>query len=104
MARAAFCLQIRKGMGPAYDEAHRRVWPEMLDLLKRAGVSRYSIFRRNEQLFLFMEVADFNVTWDRLDADPINRRWQSAMKEFFEPFELRPGERLPMMEEVFYCP
>jgi L-rhamnose mutarotase len=103
VARAAFCLKIRKGMGPAYDEAHRHVWPEMLALLKRAGVSSYSIFRRDEQLFLFMEVDDFNATWDQLDADPVNQRWQVAMKEFFEPAELRQGERLPMMEEVFHC-
>ena len=84
--------------------AHRHVWPEMLDLLKRPGVSKYSIFRRDEQLLLFMEVADLNATWDQLDADPVNQRWQIAMNEFFEPSELRPGERLRMMEEVFHCP
>jgi L-rhamnose mutarotase len=35
----------------------------------------------------------------------VNLRWQQAMAPFFAPQEgLRPGERFPMLEEVFYLP
>jgi L-rhamnose mutarotase len=102
MARAAFCLRIRESMGPAYDEAHRHVWPEMLDLFRRAGIKEYSIFRRDQLLFLFLRVDDFESAWDQIEGDPANLRWQEAMKPFFEPMQLAPGERLPMMREVFY--
>ena len=103
MQRVAFLLRLQKGAGPAYDEAHKAVWPEMLDLLKRAGISEYSIFRRDELLVLTMRVGDFEATWSRIENDPVNLRWQKAMSEFFAPVEgLRPGERFPMMEEVFY--
>jgi L-rhamnose mutarotase len=77
----------------------------MLDLLKRAGISEYSIFRRDELLILTMRVDDFDATWSTIESDPVNLRWQAAMSTFFAPVEgLRPGERFPMMEEVFYLP
>ena len=90
-------------MGEAYDKSHEAVWPEMLALLKQSGVSEYSIFRRDELLILTMTVEDFDSTWDQIAADPINTRWQQAMAPYFEPITgLRPGERFPMMREVFY--
>jgi L-rhamnose mutarotase len=90
-------------MEEAYDRSHEAVWPEMLDLLKRSGVSEYSIFRRDTMLVLVMSVDDFDETWNRIEADPINTRWQEAMAPYFTPLgELRPGERFPMLREVFY--
>ena len=56
MQRVAFLLRLRPGTEEAYDEAHAAVWPEMLALLKRAGISEYSIFRRDQLLFLTMHV------------------------------------------------
>ena len=101
--RVAFLLRLRAGMGEAYDKAHETVWPEMLDLLKRAGVSEYSIFRRDEMLVLVMTVEDFDAVWERIEADPVNTRWQAAMAPYFEPVPgLLPGERFAMLREVFY--
>jgi L-rhamnose mutarotase len=92
-------------MGEAYDKSHEAVWPEMLALLKRSRVSEYSIFRRDELLILTMTVEDFDRTWDLIAADPINTRWQEAMAPYFEPITgLLPGERFPMLREVFYLP
>ncbi|MGC2163751.1 MAG: L-rhamnose mutarotase [Silvibacterium sp.] len=106
MQRVTFLLRLKPGVGPDYDQAHRQVWPEMLLLLKRAGISEYSIFRRDELLFLSMRVEqDFETTWRKIESDPINTRWQQAMGAYFAPMdETRPGERLPMMQEVFYMP
>lgn len=103
MQRVAFQLKLRHGAAEAYDAAHREVWPEMLALLKSAGVHEYSIFRRDELLILCMQVEDFERTWTLIEASPLNRRWQEAMAPLFEPLEgLRPGERFPMLREVFY--
>ena len=103
MARVAFQLTIRSGCIEAYDEAHRHVWPEMLRALKSAGISDYSIFRRERLLVLVMEVDDFERAWRQLDNDPVNLRWQKEMAPLFEPLAgLGIGERFPMMREVFY--
>ena len=73
MQRVAFLLRLKPGVESAYDEAHRRVWPEMLALLKRAGISDYSIFRRGELLVLTMTIErDFETTWREIERDPVN--------------------------------
>ena len=107
MERVAFMLRLKPGTAAAYDEAHRQVWPEMLALLKSAGISEYSIFRRDELLILSLRVeTDFETTWGNIENHPANLRWQQAMSPYFQPLdrELRPGERFPMLHEVFYLP
>ena len=106
MQRVAFLLRLKPGTEAAYDDAHRHVWPEMLALLKRAGISDYSIFRRGELLVLTMTIErDFETTWREIERDPVNTRWQQAMSDYFAPMDTTlPGERFPMMQEVFYLP
>jgi len=105
LKRYAFMLRLRPGVAPAYEEAHRSVWPEMLALLKSAGISEYSIYRRDELLILALRAKDFEATWSKIENDPVNLRWQAAMAPYFAPSEgLRAGERFPMLEEVFYLP
>jgi len=106
MRRIAFLLRLKEGTGAAYDRDHAAVWPEMLDLLKRSGISEYSIFRRDELLFLTMRIeGDFDEMWDKIDQDPVNQRWQQAMGAYFvSDHGASNGERFPMMKEVFYLP
>ena len=103
MARKAFRLRIKAGKEKEYDEAHRQVWPELLAKLKEVGISKYSIFRRDQDLILVMQVENFESAWSALANDQTNLKWQEKMSAFFEPMTgLRPGERFAMMEEVFY--
>jgi L-rhamnose mutarotase len=103
MPRVAFRLRIKAGKTKEYDEAHRRVWPELLAKLKEVSISNYSIFRRDQDLFLTMQVADFDAAWRALDKDSTNLKWQQEMAPLFEPVPgLQTGERFAMMKEVFY--
>lgn len=106
MSRYAFLLRLKPGAGPGYDEAHTKVWPELLTVLEEAGISDYSIFRRDELLVLTMRIeGDFEAAWKRISEAEVNTRWQTAMAAYFAPQqETRPGERFPMMQEVFYLP
>jgi L-rhamnose mutarotase len=105
LRRYAFILRLREGAAEAYEEAHRAVWPEMLALLKSAGVHEYSIYRRNELLILTLRAVDFETTWSLIEKHPVNLRWQQAMAPLFvPPQDLHPGERFSMMKEVFYLP
>lgn len=105
LKRFAFMLRLREGAAEAYEQAHRDVWPEMIAMLREGGITEYSIFRRDNLLFLTFKAVDFEATWSQFDRHPVNLRWQAAMAPLFTPNEdLRPGERFPMMEEVFYLP
>ena len=103
MARVAFRLRVRAERIAEYEEAHRQVWPELLLLLKDVGISQYSIFRSGSDLFFYMHVDDFERAWSQIDASAVNRRWQAQMAPLLEPMpDPAPGERFPMMREVFY--
>ena len=71
LPRVAFQLRIKAGKEAEYDAAHRNVWPALLSKLKEVGISEYSIFRRNQDLFLVMRVDDFDAASRTLDEDPI---------------------------------
>jgi L-rhamnose mutarotase len=103
MPRVAFRLRIKADAIESYELAHANVWPELLMKLREVGISDYSIFRRGQDLFLVMNVKDFDPAWDALANDPVNLRWQAEMAKYFEPVPgLQPGERFAMMKEVFY--
>ena len=106
MQRVCFLLRVKRDRIEEYKRRHQQVWPEMLALLKRSGISDYSIFRRDELLLLVMRVElDFETTWSKIENDPVNLCWQEAMGEYFAPLEdRRPNERFPMLAEVFYLP
>lgn len=103
MPRSAFRLRLKPAAIEGYERDHKQVWPELLAKLKEVGISDYSIFRRGQDLFLVMRVADFEGAWRALENDPVNLRWQEEMAKYFEPVpDLQPGERLCVMKEVFY--
>ncbi len=102
MPRVAFRLKLKPGKEAEYDDAHRQVWPALLQRLKEVGISDYSIFRRGLDLVLVMQVADFESAWAQLDNDPVNLKWQQYMAPLFDDVPgLKPGERFAMMREVF---
>ncbi len=104
MQRIAFRLKVRDGQEQEYKRTHRNVWPEMLQALKRAGISNYSIFMDGRDLFLYLEIdADFEKAWRELSQTEISRKWQEYMSPILEPAEgLEPGEAPRGMEEVFH--
>jgi L-rhamnose mutarotase len=103
MTRFAFRLRVRADRIQAYEEAHQRVWPELLQLLKDVGIQQYSIFRREVDLFFYMQVDGFERAWREIDQSPVNQRWQKEMADLFEPLsDPQTDERFPMMREIFY--
>ncbi len=103
MQRVAFQLHIRKDKIEEYDQAHAAVWPELLERIRNVGILDYSIFRRQQTVFLVMRVVDFDLAWERLATDPVNLKWQEKMADIFEEVQdAEPGERFPMFKEVFH--
>jgi L-rhamnose mutarotase len=97
MARYAFELRIKADAIEEYERAHANVWPKLITKVKEVGISKYSIFRRGQELFLFMHVEDFDRAWDELAKHPVNQRGQKEMGRLFEPVpDQQPGERFVM--------
>jgi L-rhamnose mutarotase len=87
-----------------YKARHREVWPEMLDALRQTGWKNYSLFLREDGLLIgYLETADFDRALAGMALHPVNDRWQTYMKGFFEDPQERPADRqMELLEEVFH--
>jgi L-rhamnose mutarotase len=97
--RSAFVLKVRPDKVDEYVEAHRNVWPEMLDALRSAGIRNYSIFRHGNEVFGYFESDDLEAVGAYMSRQEVNDRWQEAMAELLE--ERVPDEGPPALEEIF---
>jgi len=103
MKRVCFLLQVRPERLAEYRERHKRVWPEMLEALSRAGWHNYSLFLRADGLLVgYLETPDFAAAVRQMDALDVNRRWQAEMQPFFQAPAGRPDENMFPLEEVFH--
>jgi L-rhamnose mutarotase len=77
--RSAFVLHVRPDKLDDYLEAHRNVWPEMLEALRGAGIRNYTIFRSGTDVFGYFEADDLEAAGAYLEAAPVSARWQDRM-------------------------
>ena len=97
--RGAFVLRVRPDKIDEYVEAHRSVWPEMLQALKDAGIRNYSIFRDGNQVFGYFESDDLAAAADYLGRQEVCARWQELMADLLE--ERVPDSGPQPLEEIF---
>lgn len=105
MKRVGFVLKVKPEKIAEYREHHQRVWPEMLDALRRTGWHNYSLFMRSDgTLFGYFETpADFKAALEGMSKEEINAKWQEMMAPYFEALEAsRPDENMQELEEVFH--
>jgi L-rhamnose mutarotase len=89
----------------AYEEHHRKVWPEILDSIKESGIESMEIYRVGNRLFMIMEVNEsFSFDQKALmdSSNPKVQLWESLMWKYQQalPFS-RPGEKWVLMEKIF---
>jgi L-rhamnose mutarotase len=82
MEKYAFKMYLKPGFEKEYQRRHDEIWPELVDLLRDAGISDYSIHLDPETHTLF------GVLWRRdghgMDALPdhlVMRRWWAHMSD-----------------------
>ena len=97
--RSAFVLRVQPDRIDEYVEAHRNVWPEMLDALRGAGIRNYTIFRAGTEMFGYFEADDLEAAGRYLAQQDVCTRWQDHMAELLD--ERVPDAGPPQLEEVF---
>lgn len=98
MKRVSLQLKVKKDRIPEYVDAHRKVWPDMLEALRRHGHRNYSIFMDSEgHLNFYLEMPDaYEKAFADMAAEPVSSRWGEYMAPLFQS-----RERVPMVE-VFH--
>ena len=100
MERVCFLLRVKPDRLDEYRARHREVWPEMLDALRDAGWSNYSLFLRADGLLVgYLETEDFAAAQAAMERTDVNARWQADMAPFFD---VGPGAGFERLEEVFH--
>ena len=88
-----------------YKEHHRRVWPEVLASLRRAGVHHMDIYLLGRRLVMIVETEgpDFRRCFAaHLASHPRVSEWEALMRSLQEPPPgASPGDWWARMEPVF---
>ena len=102
MKRVAFKMKMKPGFKQEYIKRHNEVWPEIADLIKRSGVSDYSIFLDEETNILFaVQKLSGDSSSQDLGAAEIQQKWWNYMSDIMETN----SDHSPLtvhLEEVFY--
>ncbi|WP_226037397.1 L-rhamnose mutarotase [Aquibacillus saliphilus] len=102
MARYIFLMECKKGSEQEYIKRHKEVHPELLEALKEVGISNYSIFMNGNQLYAYMEVANFEEAMAKLENNPANITWQKYMSDILAMDRGNNPKMHLIDQEVFY--
>ncbi|MFC6705078.1 L-rhamnose mutarotase [Flexivirga alba] len=99
-----FVLQVRPELLAEYRERHAAVWPQMLQALRAAGWSHYSIFARTDGLIVgYVETPDLAAAQRAMAATEVNGRWQADMARFFVGLDGAPAdEGFEVLDLIFH--
>ena len=88
-----------------YVEAHRHVWPEVIDGQRQVGILLMEIYRHGRSLFMIMDtVDDFDFERDmaRLAGLPRQAEWEAYVSQFQGcAAGVSSAEKWQMMERIF---
>ena len=85
MEKYAWKARVLEGKLDEYRRRHDEIWPEMVFLLKEAGISNYTIWNVGDELFGYYECekgADYAAAVQA--GSPIVDRWNEYMKDVME--------------------
>lgn len=104
-----YCLALDLKDDPAliaeYERYHERIWPEIAQSIRAAGIESLEIYRIGVRLCMVMEVAEGFSFEAKMRADEANakvREWEELMWKFQQPLpEAKPGQKWLLMKKIF---
>ncbi|WP_372424309.1 L-rhamnose mutarotase [Salinarimonas chemoclinalis] len=107
MRRMGHCIALEPAAVAEYKRVHGEVWPEVLAVIRAAGIRNYSIFLREPEnlLFAYWEYhgTDFAADAAEMGRSEAMRRWWAVCDPMQRPLPTRAdGEWWAAMEEVFH--
>ena len=64
-----------------YKRRHDQIWPEMLELIRLAGLKDYSIWSNGSQLIEFYECDDLDLASKIISASDVKQLWDCYMRD-----------------------
>ena len=82
MERYAWKAVVKEGMLEEYVRRHQEIWPELVEVLRQAGIVNYTIWNCGSELFGYYECekgADYAAAVQA--GSPVVDRWNEYMKD-----------------------
>jgi L-rhamnose mutarotase len=87
-----------------YKRHHQRVWPEVIESIKDAGIEVLEIYLLGTRMFMIMEVNEGFSFGKKAKADRENpkvQEWEELMWKFQQALpQAKPGEKWLLMERI----
>lgn len=102
MEKYAWKGMIKEGMIDEYVRRHNEIWPEMMKVLKDAGIKNYTIWNTGCELFGYYECEKGVEYAAKVQAEsPVVDRWNEYMKDILI-MEMDPETGAqPLLKKVF---
>jgi len=103
MERYAWKAILLPGMKAEYKRRHDEIWPEMVELLKSAGIKNYTIWNVGDELFGYYECEHGRAYAAKMQAEsPVVAKWNEYMKDvMIMPLDPDTGAQ-PKLEKMFF--
>ena len=103
MERIAWKGRIKPGMQAEYKRRHDEIWPEMTEVLKKAGIRNYTIWSDGDVLFGYYECEKGIAFAEKTQAQSsVVDKWNEYMKDVLE-LEMDPETGAqPKMQQMFF--
>jgi len=103
MEKFAWKATIYEGKLEEYKKRHENIWPEMIQVLKEAGICNYSIWNIGNEVFGYFECEKGIDFAEKHQANsPVVDKWNQYMKDvMFMNMDPITGAQ-PKMKQVFY--
>ena len=97
-------MTLRSGFRDEYKKRHDAIWPELVELLKNAGISDYSIFLDEETnaLYASLKVPE-GYSPSALAGEEVMKKWWDYMADIMLTNDDHSPLSIPL-KEVFYLP
>ncbi len=79
MQRRVVITELRPECREAYIEAHKAVWPELLERYREAGFRKITCHLLANTLVVVTEAEDIEAVSTMMSSDPTDQRWQEWM-------------------------
>ena len=102
MEKYAWSAKIYQGKKEEYVRRHKEIWPELVEVLKEAGIKNYTIWENDNTLFGYYECEKGIAYASKVQSNsPVVKKWNEYMKDvMFMPLDPETGAQ-PKLKNIF---
>ncbi len=102
MEKYAWSGRIAPGAKEEYIRRHNEIWPEMVEVLKKAGIRNYTIWNTGDTLFGYYECELGTEYAAKVQASSeVVKKWDEYMKDILIMDKDPVTGAQPLLEKVF---